>query len=196
MNAAPTPNETSKPAASPTMAPQPKRRHWWIWPTLVLGLLLAHAATITWFMTKAISDENFAVVPNAYEKGLGYDRRKARLARTAELGWQVQLKTGSLVDQAGRRMLTVELSGRAGEPILDARMKVRLTRDAGGGQSELVQLEPGEAAGQFVGLASLGTVGLYQAEVVAERGAGTEIERGLFDRELPVGMPPEEGARP
>lgn len=161
------------------------------WPLIVVLLLLAHAATIIWFITHAVSDENFAVVPNAYDQAVAFDTRKARLAETQNLGWELAVTVGSLVDAAGRRMLSVELTDDDGAGVVGASVKAIVSRDAGGAERHHVTLAPQREPGRYEALAPMGIAGLYTLEFGAGRGEGTEREQGLFDRSLRVGMGPE-----
>lgn len=92
------------------------RRHW-VMPAVVFGLLGGHVTFIVTAITLATGEASFAVVPDYYQKAVSYDERKALLAQSDELGWQIDLTPSDQVDTDGQRKLILQLRNAQGSPI-------------------------------------------------------------------------------
>lgn len=138
-------------------------------PLVVLGLLGGHMIFIMTAITLATGDSSFAVVPDYYQKAVDYDERKALLAESEQLGWQIELAAAEQIDAIGEREVVVMLRDRDGQPVTDAAVQVFGYHYARAGDPvafESVEVLPG----QYVGKARVGREGFWQFEVSAERG--------------------------
>ncbi len=143
---------------------------------IIVGLLGGHAVLILSAVTLAVGGTGRGVVPDYYERAVTFDQHKADLAASAELGWQVTIRPGSLVDAEGIRLIVVSLHDAENQPISDAEIALRLTRLADG-QVEAMHLHAVEdQPGQYQDVAELPMRGRYTAELLAERDGWRFIE--------------------
>ena len=136
-------------------------------PAVVLGLLGSHVLFIIIAITLATGDRSFAVVPDYYQKAVAFDDRKAQLAQSAALGWQVELEPAETIDSHGRRGVVVRLRDRDGTQISGAELRVscyHLSRAGEPVNMELVEALPG----QYVGKGRLGREGFWSFDLVAK----------------------------
>jgi hypothetical protein len=96
----------------------------WVWGGVIVGLLVMCLAIQTTLLIYAINDPAFAVEPDYEWKARHWDELQRERARSAALGWSVDLQTAP-DDQAGRVRLELLLTDRDGAPIPTA--DVRLT---------------------------------------------------------------------
>ncbi|MEM9345895.1 MAG: FixH family protein [Planctomycetota bacterium] len=145
------------------------KRRWHLMPMVVLGLLGAHMAFIFTAITLGTGDPSFAVVPDYYQKAVGYDAYKALLAESESLGWSVQLSPAGHADAIGQREMIVHLRDGAGDPVQGLRVLIDGFHQARASQP--VSFECVEALpGQYVGKAPLAREGFWRFAIDASGG--------------------------
>lgn len=138
-------------------------------PAIVVGLLGGHMVFIFIAITLATGDRSFAVVPDYYQKAVDYDERKALLAKSAELGWSVDLSPSKQADALGQRDVVIQMLDAQGEPVRGLKVRVDAYHVARAG--EPVMFECIEVlAGQYVGQAKIGKEGFWQFSIEASSG--------------------------
>jgi hypothetical protein len=100
-----------------------------LWPTIVIGLLVGHAALILGAVTLAVSDRSFAVVPDYYDKAVHFDERRAALDASRKLGWALSFAFEPATDDAPSAIVA-RLTDRDGRPVADADLQVRASSRA------------------------------------------------------------------
>ncbi|MFN3168598.1 MAG: FixH family protein [Phycisphaeraceae bacterium] len=178
-DSAPTPRADTKPG---------KQARRFTMPAVVLGLLGGHMVFILIAITLATGDRSFAVVPDYYNKAVDYDQRKAELAASEGLGWQVEFQPGVDVDAKGDRELVVVVRDRDGRAVTDAEVRVSCYHYARASEPVLMELTEW-LPGQYAGAGRLSREGFWQFEVIATRGD----QRFVSDTKQFVRKP--EGAR-
>ena len=120
-------------------------------------------------ITLATGDPSFAVVPDYYQKAVGYDDRRAALAASEQLGWSVQLEPAPTADVRGQRDAVVRLNDREGRPVEGASVRIdcyHVSRAADPQTFELIEVLPG----QYIGAAKMDREGFWQFDLSATRG--------------------------
>lgn len=140
-----------------------------VMPSVVIGLLGGHVLFIAYAITLATADPSFAVVPDYYQRAVGFDERKAALQASEELGWHVELIPSASATDRGEREATVRITDADGLPVTGAAVRLdgyHISR-AGDPQSfELAEVSPG----QYTGSARLVREGFWEFDLVARRG--------------------------
>lgn len=157
-----------------------RRAHWGL---IIVALLAVHATCTILAVTVAVDDPNFYVPKDYYEQAVNYDQRKDALHRSAELGWTLTIRAGSLTDEQGRRFLEVELRDKAGLAASDANITVNLKHHAGGREQQAVELTTNEN-GVGRTLAPMPRRGMYRLDTTVTRGSDVFIDR----RDVEVGV--------
>jgi len=93
------------------------------WTAVVVGILGASFIFAMVTLYHASTDPSFAVEPDYYEKALNWDEHAALREASAQLGWTIGLSAGPGAEP-GRRIVTMALSDREGEPIENADVSV------------------------------------------------------------------------
>lgn len=164
------------------------------WPLIVVGLLAGHATLIITAVTFAVGGSGRGVVSDYYTKAVDFDQHKAELAASAELGWEVKLMPGSLVDEQGQRLITATLSDASGQPMSDATINLWLTRLADGRVIETEFLPNAERKGAYQTAADCPAPGWYVADLVVEHDGQRFIQKQEIQARGGVALFTEEGA--
>ena len=141
----------------------------WHWPLFLVGLLVFCVATQAVLVVVAISDPRQHVEADYYAKGLAWDAQLAEERASARLGWTLTCALKPVA--AGARILEVELSDAAGQPIADAVVRCRARHRADLDHSltsELSATGPGRYAGAF----SMRREGVWELALEVQRGEG------------------------
>ncbi len=119
----------------------------WIWPVMIVGLLVAGAGANLVFMLVAIGDPSSAVEPDYYNKSLHWDTVRAEEQHSEELGWSVSIaaQKGSAL---GAEVVAV-LHDRSGVPLEGAHVEVEAFHNARSGNRLNVTLTPASTAGEY-----------------------------------------------
>ncbi|MBB6431507.1 FixH family protein [Algisphaera agarilytica] len=164
------------------------------WPLIVVGLLAGHATLIITAVTFAVGGSGRGVVSDYYTKAVDFDQHKAELAASAELGWEVRLTPGSLVDEQGQRLITATLSDASDLPMDGATINLRLTRLADGRVIETEFLPNADRAGAYQTAADCPAPGWYVADLVVEHDGQRFIQKHEIQARGGVALFTEDGA--
>jgi nitrogen fixation protein FixH len=142
---------------------------------LVFGLLAMNFAIVGTTITLASRDTHFAVEADYYQRAVEWDASRAELARSASLGWKLELDAATARSASGMRTLTVRLSDRNGAPIDGARVDaLAFHHGAAGARAEIGFVERGP--GVYQADAPLVGAGLHEVRVIAVRGEHRFLE--------------------
>ena len=157
-------------APSPDMTAAPgRKRGYWTWPLIVLGLLLGHASIMATAVVLATGDKSFTVLPNYYEKAVNWDKTQAERRASEKLGWQVELVPSPGVDPTGHRALALTLADAAGRPIPDAVVELAWYHHARPTELYNTTLHT-DGTGRATGTVIMRGEGFYQISVTAAAG--------------------------
>lgn len=157
--------------------PTKKKRS--IWPWLVVSLLSGHTLLIVTAVTLAVRDPSFAVVPDYYDKAVDYDHYKADLQASAELGWTLTIKPGSIVDEHGQRLVTADVLDRDGQPLAGLDVQLSVIFLGGGQPQRSAVLQP---TGQgYMAAIEMPHSGAYSYDLSAKREAQHFVQSGEID---------------
>ncbi len=142
---------------------QPRRSRWI--PYAFIGffgvVVLANAV----LLVVAFGTWTGVAVPDAYERGLAYNRELERAAAQEALGWSGALETR----QAGERTrVALTLKGPAGAPLERAAVRARFYRPTHEGHDLTVPLSA-EGGGLYAAELALPLDGAWEVRVRAER---------------------------
>jgi len=144
-------------------------RRRFVMPAVVIGLLGGHVLFIAYAITLATGDPSFGVVPDYYQRAVGFDDRKAALQASADLGWSVELTPANSASVRGERVLALRITDVDGLPVTGASVVLdgyHVAR-AGNPQScELTEVLPG----QYAGTARMTREGFWEFDLAARRG--------------------------
>lgn len=162
--------------------PAPART--WLWPGLVIGLIVMQAALAGTLLVCATNDPSFAVEPNYYRRALNWDAEAAQRRASDALGWTLSLEVAPTANVVGEREVRFRLHDRAGAPVNDAHLDVVAFHHARG--SERIGLMPTEkGAGEYACAAPLRKAGAWEFRVRALRGVDQFIATELVEVEPP-----------
>ena len=144
------------------MTGQPSGR---FWPWFVAILLAATAGAQGLMLYDATHDPTFAVEPDYYEKGVGWDSTMARERETASLGWRA---SAAIARTAGGSVVRVHLIDSTGAPVRGAHVTGDLVSNLDASHPVAVTLT-GDDAGTYV--ATVGPLhrGLWDIRLDATR---------------------------
>jgi len=96
----------------------------WIWPAIVVGLLVLGVGANVLLMLYATGDPSFAVEPDYYAKALAWDDHMAQERRNADLGWTIALDLASGPASTGLVGVAATVTDRQGALIEDATVSI------------------------------------------------------------------------
>jgi nitrogen fixation protein FixH len=135
----------------------------WIWPVLLVGLLVLGVGANLVLLAVASGDPSFAVERDYYRKGVEWDRTLAQREVNARLGW-----TLACTVRAGK--LEARLRDHAGAPVPDATVSVEAFHNARAEQI-VTGVLTGTEDGVYRAPLPIVRPGLWELRFRAERGA-------------------------
>lgn len=142
---------------------------------MVFGLLAMNFAIVATTITLASGDAHFAVEADYYQRAVAWDASRAELARSAALGWRVEVDAATARSATGMRTLTVRLIDREGAPIGGATVDgVAFHHGSAGARAETGFVERGP--GVYQADVPLLAAGLHEVRVIAVRGEDRFLE--------------------
>lgn len=130
------PNQTV-PEAMPTAA----ARRAWLWPAMVIGLILMNACIAGTTLFFALSDGSAAVEPDYYALALKYEDVVRQRGENARLGWRVDAR-GVRTQPGGDLALVVTLSTRDGVPLDGAQVRATAFASVRASERAAMSFEP------------------------------------------------------
>ncbi|MFN7964896.1 MAG: FixH family protein [Acidobacteriota bacterium] len=140
----------------------------WLWPVLIVGLLVAGAGANVAFMLVAVSDPSSAAEPDYYSKALHWDEARLQEQRSQELGWNISLSTQNSGLVGGE--IVAVMRDRSGRPLVDARVEIEAFHNARSGNRLNVTLSPAMTAGEYRVAVPRFKPGLWEFRVRVQRG--------------------------
>lgn len=129
------------------MAAQDRNRDWWIpWSFLAgFAVVLVANGFLVYF---ALDTWTGLANPDAYQRGLAYNRILEQSTAQRKLGWRAALALAPT--NAGRMRVTVELQGRDGQGLAGAAVSARFVRPTHGGY-DVDTVLTAAGSGRYVG---------------------------------------------
>jgi len=138
------------------------------WPYAIVGLLGAHVSAMVLAVHVAGGSSGHAVLPEYYDRGSTWDEARAAEARSAALGWTLDVAPAELDAGAGLRRVGLVLRDAARDPVLGAQVTVRVYHCSVGVRSEA--LATAADGGGYVALLPMERSGGYEVETIATLG--------------------------
>jgi len=152
----------------PGRAAAPRRR-FPVWAAVAAALLGIHAAAWIAFTAIAVRDPGFAVEPDHYRKGMGWDAEAAQLRANRTLGWSASVETGPLEGIPGDRRIACRIADREGLPVAGASVELEAFHHARGGDRFRTALA-GEGGGTYAGRLPMARPGVWECRIAVRRG--------------------------
>lgn len=92
-------------------------RAWWPFPGLVFALLAMSMTIVVVTITLASNDPSFGVEEDYYAKAIAWDQTAEQMRLNEELGWESTVEFSPELDPHGKRVVTVLIRDRQGQPI-------------------------------------------------------------------------------
>lgn len=147
-----------------------KSRAHWVWPAIVVGLLVLGAGANIGLLIVATHDPSFAVEPDYYEKAVHWDDKRAQDAVNLALGWRAEVEAEPVLDR-GRpaARVVVHLADREGRPVEGAAVTLETFHLARAADVLHGSLRAG-AAGDYEVVLPLRRAGLWEFRLDVVRG--------------------------
>lgn len=121
MPAVPTPRRAASPLTAIEIAS--RRRAQWLWPMIIVGLLLMNVTIVIVTVILAAGDPSAAVEPDYYAKALAFDSTMKQREASAKLGWTAEPSLRTAAD--GRTPeLVVRLNDRDHQALSGAAVTI------------------------------------------------------------------------
>lgn len=156
----------------------------WIWPVIIVGLLVAGVGGNIALMLVAHSNASFAVEPDYYQKALDWDQHRAQAATNRNLGWRIELSVDRDGAAPGHALLVAHLLDSEGTPLEGARIGVKTLHLARAADVQELALTEGPA-GEYSAPMRLHRPGLWEFRLVVERGEQTFTDLQTLEIALP-----------
>lgn len=147
--------------------PTPSRA--WLWPTIIISMLLGHASMLVVVVLIATSDRGFSVEPDYYQKAVTWDARAAQERNNEKLGWQATLSLGDKVSVFGEREITCRLVNQHDQPLDGGEVSLEFFPHARGMQRQTVSLTS-EGDGNYSGTCKFHRDGVWEFRLSVVRG--------------------------
>ncbi len=144
------------------------------WVAIVVGLLGLQVLIGVFAIYLANSDPTVAIIPDYYEKAVGWDETRESLELTNTLGWEVNTAIAPVFD--GQRQVLVSLSSRTGSPIVDVSLSGQVFHHARGAEIYELNFES-LGDGRYQAYCDLENSGLWNLELQIEGVHGTAAFR-------------------
>lgn len=136
------------------------------WPYAIVGLLTAHVGAMALAVKVAGGGASgHAILPEYYDRAVDWDELRAADARSAALGWTLQVAPATLLEESGARRVTFELLDSAGDAVTGAHVTVRSYHTAVGERTEAIARELGH--GVYAADLAMAPSGDYELETKA-----------------------------
>jgi hypothetical protein len=146
------------------------------WPYAIVGLLTAHVGAMALAVKVAGSGASgHAILPEYYDRAVDWDELRAADARSAALGWTLQVAPATLLEESGARRVTLELLDSAGDAVTGAHVTVRSYHTGVGERTEATARELGH--GIYAADLSMALPGDYELETKALQGTLEFVDR-------------------
>lgn len=182
MNTAPT--VTSAEAGSRRAHPRA-----WVWPAMVIGLILMNAGIAGTTLILAMSDRSAAVEPDYYARALKYEDVVRQRGDNVRLGWRVTVRATGPAPGV-EPSVVVSLATRDGVPLDGATVKATAFASARAADRAALQFEPQPGQpGTYCAALKGARPGQWRVHVHVERGPD------VFTHECDVDVPAPAVAR-
>lgn len=169
-------------------SPLPWARY--IWPALVVALLLGHVVIVTGALVLSTALIPAATVaPSGYAEALAWDDLKAAQAESDRLGWTLSMAASEGVDSIGNNRVELQLVDRDGAPIADAEVFAKLYHHSRPGNVIEASIPYEPATDLYAAALPLRREGQWRLSVIARRGGVRFLEESDFWMPATTGGP-------
>jgi nitrogen fixation protein FixH len=144
------------------------------WPLIIVGLLAVHVTLMLTAAAIATRDRSFAVLPNYYENAVNWDKTRAAMESSRELGWKLQINPAAAIDPHGSRQVAILLTDAQGQPIPNAKLDLTYYHHAHANEAASVTLSATEP-GRFATNLPMRYDGFWQFKAKVEAGGKTFV---------------------
>ena len=148
------------------------RRRYWVWPAIIVCMLVVHVTIWLGFAVIAVRDPTVAVEPDYYRKSLQWDAARAQGRKNRELGWSVNIEADAQAGILGDRNLRCSIVNREGKPVAGADVALVAFPHARARQRVDVKLAE-KSPGVYAAKARMRRPGLWEFRLTARRGDQT-----------------------
>ena len=136
----------------------------WIWPMIVVSLLLLQIVISGSAAYFALSDPSVAIEPDYHNKAINWD---ARLARR-DLEWNADINVPSTSDSIDQHEVTITLTDKEGQTLTGAQMEVTAFPHARANQRQVVKFHDEDKSGRYRATMRLPRAGIWEFRVFAK----------------------------
>lgn len=158
-----------------------RRRAEWLWPMIIVGLLLMNVTIVVVTVVLAAGDPSAAVEPDYYAKALAFEGTMKQREANSRLGWMAEPTLRTATD-ARTPELVVRLTDRDHKPLTGARVTITAFPSARSGERQSLTAAP-TSSGQYTTPIRIARGGIWIIRIVATLGDST------FTREADLIVP-------
>lgn len=137
------------------------------WPLIVTGMLAAHVGAMVLAVNIAGADGGNVVMPEYYDRAIGWDDHRRALARSERSGWSIDVTPAALANEDGTRDLRFLVRDESGALVDGARLSVRTWHHSIGELSESTA-RPSSERGVYVARTSMVRSGTWTCETAID----------------------------
>jgi len=158
----------------------------WVWPAIVVVLLVMQIVISGAAFVIATSDPAFAVEEDYHDKALNWDDTVAAREASAALGWKAAVRVGE-IDASGQRAVVVTLTDANAAPLAGAEVELIAFHHARAAEKLRAKLTP-ISGGIYAAKLAMPRDGWYEFRLVARRGESqfaTIVKQNIGEVESP-----------
>ncbi len=153
-----------------------------LWTGGIVGFFAIQAVLWAVALTLTHRDQSHAIIADYDSRALNWDAWQAQLSASNNLGWKADISVPVSADRSKQSELLVSITDTNGELVRDATLSIDMFHCGRAANKEHVQLNPADD-GKYVGKFRLDRSGLWQFDVVAQRGS----DRFIHSERLSLG---------
>ncbi len=161
-----TPRRTVAPLTADQVAS--RRRAEWLWPMIIVGLLMMNATIVVVTVVLAAGDPSAAVEPDYYAKALAFEGTMKQREASTRLGWTAEPTLRTAAD-ARTPELVVRLTDRDHQPLTGASVTITAFPSARSGERQSLTATP-TPSGEYTTPIRITRGGIWIIRIVATVG--------------------------
>ena len=143
---------------------------WWIWPAIVVGLMVLQIGLSLTAVYLAMTDNSFAVEPSYYSRAINWNSEIGNALHSDHgASWTFDLSVGRGDPHLGLSRITLDLMGASGDRIRDAEVTIVGFHHANTKAPQRITMVPTEA-GSYHGKLILAKEGIWEFQITARVG--------------------------
>ncbi|MEM9589508.1 MAG: FixH family protein [Planctomycetota bacterium] len=162
-------NATGDRNQSGSQAAQSGSKAAYIWPGVVVALLGGHVVVCLVAVALATGDPSAAVEPDYYQRAVNWDSIQRAKRESAALGWTTTVEVSDTRDPLGKRMVTLKIVDREGQPVAGFNCELMLYHRARANNRETLMLTENEP-GCYSSSATIRREGFWEYRLAATSG--------------------------